>query len=157
MDSAPLWTILRRIGHPARMTDVLHATARAFFDALNAGDLPDALLTDDMTAWTTSAGVDWPRAQYQGGVRLLHSLFAGDLAYTIDSLTAEGDRVVAQARGAGTLVNGDTFANRYVFVFTVQDGRIARVEEHFDPRVVERQLVPLIQARMAAARGDQDA
>lgn len=139
------------------MTEPLHATARAFFAALNAGALPDALLTDDMNAWTTSAGVDWPRAQYQGGVQLLHSLFAGDLAYAIDSLTAEGDRVVAQAHGAGTLVNGETFANRYVFVFTVREGRIARIEEHFDPRVVERQLVPLIQTRMAAGSGEQGA
>jgi uncharacterized protein len=135
------------------MTQHLHDLARAFFVALNAGDLPDALLAPDMTAWTSSAGVDWPRERYQGGVKLLHSLFAGDLTYNVDSLTAQDDRVVAEARGTGTLVNGETFANRYVFVFTVHDGRIASLAEHFDPRVVERQLIPLIQARMAAAAG----
>ena len=33
-----------------------HAVAAAYLSAVTAGDLPDSLLTDDMTAWLTTQG-----------------------------------------------------------------------------------------------------
>ena len=131
------------------MTQAAHDLARQFFAALSDGNLADALLTDDMTAWTTSSGVKSDKARYQGGVRLLASLFKGGLAYAIDSLTAEDDRVAAEVRSHGTLVDGQAFDNRYVFILRIRDGRIASVAEHFDPAPVTEKLVPLIQAAMA--------
>ena len=41
-----------------------HDLARAYFAAVSAGELPDSLLTDDFTAWTTTAG-DIDKATYQ--------------------------------------------------------------------------------------------
>ncbi len=135
------------------MTQAAHDLARRFFAALSAGSLPDDLLTDDMTAWTTSSGAQSDKARYQGGVKLLGSLFTDGITYTVDSLTAEEDRVAAEVRAHGTLVDGQDFANRYVFILRLHDGRIASVAEHFNPVPVAEKIVPLIQAAMAKAKG----
>ena len=82
-------------------------------------------------------------------MKLFGAIFDGRYAYTIDSLTAEDDRVAAEVRGAGTLVSGEAFTNRYVFMLRIRDGRIASVAEHFDPGPVREKIVPLIQAAMA--------
>jgi uncharacterized protein len=133
-------------------TSASHALARRFFAALSSGNLPDDLLTGDMTAWTTSSGTYSDKARYQGGVRLLASIFDGGIHYEIDSLTAQADRVAAEVHAHGTLVDGQAFANRYVFVLRLHGGRIAAVAEHFNPAPVQEKLMPLIQAVMAKAK-----
>jgi ketosteroid isomerase-like protein len=132
------------------MTGSNHALARKFFAALSSGQVPDDLLTTDMTAWTTTSGTS-PRARYQAGIKLLASIFSGGISYSVDSLTAEDDRVAAEVQGRGTLINGEAFHNTYVFVLRVRDGRIASVAEHFNPDPVRKQLGPLLQAAMSKA------
>jgi len=125
------------------MSDANKDLARAYFAAVTAGELPDSLLTPDMTAWITTQGaVD--KAVYQGLVKLLARMCAKPLAFTIDSLTAEDDRVVAEARSEGVLVNGEPYANTYVFMFRMRDGRIASVAEHYNALVAQEKLVPLM-------------
>lgn len=126
--------------------------AEAFIAALNAGRLPDDLLTPDMTAWTTSSGVDNAKARYQGGLPLLALVFER-YAYEIDSLTTQDDRVAVEAHMEGVLTNGEAFANRYVFVLRLRDGRIAHVAEHFNPVPVLENLMPLLREVMAKAQG----
>lgn len=126
-----------------------HEIARRFFDALSGGAIPDDLLTEDMTAWTTSSGVRSDRARYQGGVRLLASIFNEGPTYTVDSLTAEDDRVAAEVQVNGVLSTGEAYHNVYLFLLRVRDGRIASVEEHFNPIPVREKLAPLIQAALA--------
>jgi ketosteroid isomerase-like protein len=126
-----------------------HEIARRFFDALSGGAIPDDLLTEDMTAWTTSSGVRSDRARYQGGVRLLASIFNEGPTYTVDSLTAEDDRVAAEVQVNGALSTGEPYHNVYLFLLRVRDGRIASVEEHFNPIPVREKLAPLIQAALA--------
>jgi ketosteroid isomerase-like protein len=130
------------------MTNGNHQIVREFFSALASGNLPDSLLTADMTAWTTTSGTS-PREKYQAGMKLLQALFEGGLAYTIDSLTAEDDRVAAEVRSRGKLLNGQDFHNTYVFMFRIRDGRIASVAEHFNPAPVREQIEPLMRAAMA--------
>ncbi|MBB5686774.1 nuclear transport factor 2 family protein [Sphingobium boeckii] len=134
------------------MTNHAHELARRFFAALSAGDLPDALLTDDMTAWTTSSG-HAEKSRYQRGVAMLGTIFESGLTFTVDSLTAEADRLAAEVRSHGTLVNGVPFENRYLFMLRLRDGRIASVAEHFDPAPVRDTLAPLLQAAMAPPPG----
>jgi uncharacterized protein len=134
------------------MTDSPHALARRFFKALSAGSLPDDLLTGDMTAWTTSSGVTSDRARYQGGVKMLAGLFAGSLVYSVDSLTAEADRVAAEVHADGVFHDGELFANRYVFVLRIRDGKIASVAEHFNPAIVFEKIVPRLNAVLAARK-----
>lgn len=120
-----------------------HDLARAYFAAVSAGDLPDSLLTDDFTAWTTTQG-DLTKAQYQGAIRLLARLCRTPIAFTIDAITAEGNRVVAEARSTATLINGETYANTYIFPMRIAAGRIAWIGEHFNALVVQEKLYPVM-------------
>jgi uncharacterized protein len=124
-----------------------HEIARAFFNALSAGAIPDELLTPDMTVWTTSSGMA-DRARFQYGIKLLASIFNGGLAYAIDTLTAEEDRVAAEVQSRGTLINGETYQARYVFMLRIRDGRIASVGEYADPGPVRDKLGPLLKAAL---------
>lgn len=135
------------------MTEAAHDLANRFFTALSAGSLPDDLLTDDMTAWTTSSGENWAKEKYQGGVKLVGSIFNGGATYVVDSLTAEDNRVAAEVHAHGTLVDGQVFENRYVFILQIRDSKIASVAEHFNPGPVMEKMVPLIQAALAKAKG----
>lgn len=115
----------------------------AYFAAVTAGELPDALLTEDMTAWTTTQGTMSKQA-YQDVIRLLARISRVPLAFTVDSITAEDDRAVAEARSQGVLIDGEPYANTYVFVFRIRDGRIAAIAEHFNALIVQEKMVPLV-------------
>jgi len=132
--------------------------ARAFFDAVRAGELPDDMLTDDMTAWITTSGpVD--KNTYQYSIRLLAAMCAAPLSFAINSLTSDEDRVVAEVESVGTLINGEQYTNTYVFVFRVRDGRIASVAEHYNQLLAREKLTPLVEraaARIADERSNGD-
>ena len=57
------------------MTQALHNLARAYFAAVTAGDLPDDLCCDDMTAWITTGGT-MSKSAYQHVIRLLARMCA---------------------------------------------------------------------------------
>ncbi len=120
-----------------------HHIVRAYFAAIEAGTLPDDLLADDFTVWTTTQG-PLAKEQYQGAILLLAKLTDGSIRFTVDSITAEADRAVAEARATARLVDGSDYENTYVFVFRISDGRIRSIAEHFNPLVVIEKLVPLI-------------
>jgi ketosteroid isomerase-like protein len=54
-----------------------------------------------------------------------------------------------EAQSRGTLVSSESYHNNYVFVLALRDGKIAALAEHFDPRIVDAKIVPLIQAAIA--------
>lgn len=124
-----------------------HQIVLDFFAALSRGNLRDELFTDDVSIWTTSSGAA-EKVKYQGGVKLLQSLFEGGLNYTVDSLTAEDDRVAAEVRARGKLKNGKIYSNSYVFMFRIRDERIAAVAEHCNILVVRETIMPLLEAAM---------
>lgn len=132
------------------MTQDNHRLVLDFFAALSAGDLPESLLTEDMTAWTVTSG-DTDKARFQGGVRMLASVFGGTLIYHIDAITAEDDRVVVECKSSGTLINGEPFDNVHVFSFRVRDGRIAHVGEFMNPQTVQEQILPIMREMMASS------
>lgn len=115
----------------------------AYFAAVTAGELPDDLLTEDMTAWTTTQGT-MSKAAYQEAIRLLARISKVPLRFTVDSITAEEDRAVAEARSEGVLINGEPYANTYVFVLRIRDGRIASLAEHFNALIVQEKMIPLV-------------
>jgi ketosteroid isomerase-like protein len=121
---------------------------KAFLAGVASGHVPDALVTSDFHAWTTSSGA-LPGERYRGGVGLLAKIFARPLQMDIISLTAEEDRVVAEVQSQGTLITGEDYRNTYVFVFRLRDGRVASLAEHFNPVVVTQMLAPLMRQVMA--------
>ena len=122
-----------------------HELARAYFTAVSNGELPDSLLTPDMTAWLTTGGTIDKKA-YQHLIKLLAAMCDGPLEFTIRSLTAEEERVVAEAESHGKLVNGADYANTYVFVFRIRDGRLSSIAEHYNALIVQEKLMPLMEA-----------
>lgn len=128
-----------------------HQLIQHFFAALSSGDLPEDLLADDVTIWTTTSGfVNPAKAKYQGGVKLLQSLFPGRLRYRVVSLTAEDDRVAAEVQAHGTLTSGAVYENSYMYIFRIRDLRIASFAEHFNPLIVQEKISPLLIAAMKA-------
>lgn len=121
---------------------------RAFFDAVTAGELPDAMLTEDMSAWTTTQGAMSKQA-YQGVIRILRKISAVPLTFVIDAVTAEEDRICAELHSHGVLIDGEPYENTYFFAFRMRDGRIAHVSEHFNAFIVQEKMIPLV--RPAAA------
>ena len=122
-----------------------HRLARAYIDAVRQGSLPDELLTDDMTGWITTGGTV-SKAAYQGMVRQLEHMVAEPIELEIDSLTAEGDRVVIEAHSRAKLINGETYANTYIYVLRIRGGLIASVAEHYNALEARDKLVPLMKA-----------
>jgi uncharacterized protein len=119
-----------------------HAVAHAYLSAVTAGDLPDILLTDDMTAWLTTQG-PISKSAYQGAIRLLAQMCESPIRFTVDAITAQDDRVVIEARSHATLIDGQEYANTYVFSLRVRDGRIAWIAEHFNALIAQQKLFPL--------------
>jgi len=116
---------------------------QGFFDGVSAGELPEELLTDDVKVWITTGG-DIGKARYQSSIRVLARICARPLAFTIDSITEQDDRVIAEAHSEGTLINGEDYGNTYVLVFRVRDGRIASIAEHYNAVTVQEKLLPLM-------------
>jgi ketosteroid isomerase-like protein len=119
-----------------------YAVAEAYLAAVTAGDLPDRLLTDDMTAWLTTQG-PISKAAYQGAIRLFARMAQSPIRFTVDAMTAQDDRVVIEAHSQATLINGEEYGNTYVFSIRVRDGRIAWIAEHFNPLIAQEKLIPL--------------
>jgi ketosteroid isomerase-like protein len=133
------------------MTKSNHQVVRDFLAALGGGALRDDQITPDFEGWTVLSG-PVERATYQRAFAIFATIFeGGGPTITVHSLTAEEDRVVAEFTSEGTLVNGDTYHNEYLFLFRVRDGRIAYVGEYFDPDVVREKIAPAMAAAMAGA------
>jgi ketosteroid isomerase-like protein len=135
------------------MTQTNSEKVRKFFDALAKGQFPDDLLATDMEIWTLTSGRS-ERARFEGGVKLLASIFRGTLSYTVDTLITEGDRVAAEVRSRGTLPNGEPYSNDHVFTFLLRDARIVSVREYMNQTLVREKIVPQMQAAMTGVSPD---
>jgi ketosteroid isomerase-like protein len=130
-----------------------HDLIQRFFAAMPEGGLDPEMFTEDLTVTTASSPEAMPGSFYLGGITMLQSLFPEGLHYTVDAVIADGDRVAAEVRSQGTMADGEVFATRYAFLFTLRDGRIARIAEFFEPEPVQRLIMPKLMAAMAAASG----
>jgi len=133
------------------MTATHHQIVRDFLAALSRGALADGMLTRDFSGWTVLSGpVD--RATYQRAFQVFSGIFREGPSLTVDSLTAEEDRVVAEFRSSGVLMDGDVYRNDYLFLFRVRDGKIAYVGEYFNPDSVREKIAPAMAAALATSK-----
>lgn len=130
-----------------------HDLIRRFFAAMPEGGLDPEMFTEDLSVITSSGPEPVSGAFYLGGITVLQSLFPEGLHYTVEEVIAEGDRVAAEVRSRGTMEDGQVFSTRYAFLFTLRDGRIARIAEFYEPEPVNRLIMPKLMAAMAAASG----
>jgi len=72
-----------------------------------------------------------PRETMVGGIEAFKSIIPTGLRFTIHSVTAEGERVIVEARGNAVTSTGVPYRNDYCFVITIRDGKIVLVNEYF--------------------------
>ena len=81
-----------------------------------------------------------------GTIAAFKQLVPTGLSPTVQSVTAEGERVVVEFEGHATLANGKPYNNQYCMVFTLRDGRISHVNEYFCTLLADEALYPLVAA-----------
>ncbi len=54
-------------------------------------------------------------------------------SFLVNNITAEGDRVVVEARSSGTGPGTAKYENKYIIFFQLEDGKLHTVREYFDP------------------------
>ena len=78
-----------------------------------------------------------------GSIEAMRQMLPGGFRFSIESVTAEGGRVVVEARSHADLGAGERFEADYVFVATVAGGKIKRCHEYYCTAQVEEKLWPL--------------
>lgn len=117
---------------------------RDAWDAISAGNIEGffSRLADDVS-WRFS-GTHRFAGTFTGKDVLVAQLFEplgevleGGIKVHIDTMTAEGDRVVMEAHGEAVSKAGQPYNNTYCLVITVRDGKIANVHEYLDSELVK--------------------
>lgn len=110
---------------------------REFFAILDRGDvaaLLDAYADDGCleTLGDTLISGRYTREQVRAAAGQIFQVFPQGLKFSIDAMTAEGERVAVEARSQGRHVSGQTYSNRYHFLFVLRDGRVVLLREYMD-------------------------
>lgn len=129
------------------MSEANKAVARKFWQAMGCGDVDTikTLMTEDVAfvfAGTSKlAGsrdfkailditAGWPQLTKAGiDIRIL-------------TMTAEEDRVACEAEGYAVLNNGKNYNNLYHWLMFFRDGKVRRVNEYCDSKLVDDVVAP---------------
>lgn len=125
---------------------------RAYLEALGKGDAAGvgATLSPDTQVIAIGTSFMSGTRNYDdvvSTVGMLKSITQNGIAFHIDSLTAEDNRVVAEVHGTSTLVDGTPYNQEYLFLFHFQDGKVTRLVEHFCTKRTEECFGPLMAAQ----------
>jgi len=120
-----------------------------FLAALGCGDVEGVkrLITEDVAAVCTGTCVLSGTRLYPdicAATGQLRQVTRNGIEFRILSMTAEDDRVAVETEGKSTLLNGKPYNNQYHFLFFVRDGRICRIREYLDTKLVDDVLGPLM-------------
>jgi uncharacterized protein len=110
---------------------------RDFFAILNRGDVaaligayaPDGRLE---TMGRTLISGRFTRAQIKDAAGQIFQVFPQGIEFTIDAMTAEGERVAVEAHSRGQHVSGQMYTNEYHFLFVFRDGAVLLLREYMD-------------------------
>jgi ketosteroid isomerase-like protein len=110
---------------------------RDFFAIMNRGDVAAivAAYADDgylLTMGRTLFSGKFTRAQIEAAAGQIYQVFPHGLSFTIEAMTAEGERVAVEARSQGQHVSGALYSNDYHFLFVFRDGKLAVLKEYMD-------------------------
>ena len=113
------------------------ARVRAFFDALNRGDVNAVVdaYSEDGSCWTSGTTLisgTMSKEQIRAGSGAIFEAFPNGLVFTIHAMTAEGERVAVEAESKGDHVSGQVYNNLYHFLFEFRDGQLLRLKEYMD-------------------------
>ena len=124
------------------LTSASKAVVQSYMDALMTGDF-DALrafftpestwtLAGDLPLSGTWTGPDQILGEFVPS--MVSRLFPESMEFEFDGLIAEGDRVLAEWNTRGLARSGGRYDQHCLAIFTIRDGRIASVREHFDTK-----------------------
>ncbi len=112
-------------------------------------------LADD-ASWIVTGQYSWSH-EFRGKDAILNGLmghfrsFFAERPRTVAfNFIAEGDYVVAEARGDNVTKAGQRYDNQYYMVWRIENGRIKLIKEYCDSALVERVLGPFPEARKRA-------
>lgn len=105
------------------------------FSHLSAGRRQQALdlMGDDATWWSPGIGVT-TKQQFAQMMTYMDKILKGPIKMTLKRMTAEDDRVAAEAESDGDVVNGKHYHNTYHFLVVVRGGKIREVKEYTDTK-----------------------
>lgn len=108
-----------------------------FFGLLNRGDVAGivaAYAADGQleTMGRTLISGRFTRAQIEAAAGQIYQAFPQGLSFTIEAMTAEGERVAVEARSRGRHASGRVYSNEYHFLFVFRDGRLELLREYMD-------------------------
>ena len=121
---------------------------RAFFDALNSGDLENLRpMLSDQTVWRPMVRDMTEKPEYRGDAIIdeflgpVRGIFKdnGPLV-TLTFLVADEHRAAAETDGDGETQDGKVYANKYGWFFDLADGEILAIREYFDSNYVAKLL-----------------
>lgn len=130
------------------MSDLNRKVAIAFVEAMGRNDLetvascmaPDGVLVAMGSG--KFSGVHTPQ-MIAGSIEAMRKMLPAGLNFTIGSVTEQDDRVVIEASSNADLGEDEPFRNDYVFVATMEDGKIKRCREYYCTVHAEQKLWPL--------------
>ena len=133
------------------MSEVNKQVVLTFIDAMGRGDAAAAAPCLAPDAYTLAKGFGKFAGVRQHDLILatigaFRKLVPKGMHPVIQSVTAEGERVVVEFEGNATLVNGESYCNEYCMVFTLQGGKIKQVNEYFCTILADQVLFPLVAA-----------
>ena len=110
---------------------------REFFASMGRGDVAAivAAYAEDgylMTMGRTLISGTFTRAQIHAAAAQIYQVFPQGISFTIDAMTAEGERVAVEAHSQGRHVSGALYSNEYHFLFVFRDGKLVLLKEYMD-------------------------
>ena len=120
--------------------------ARDFMDAMSSGEAERilALYSDDVSVWTAGSLPFSGLHDLSEVAALCDGLlgaFPEGLRFSIQAMTAEGERVAIEAEGRGTHASAKVYRQRYHFLLVIRDGKIVQMKEYFDTELAREVLM----------------
>lgn len=117
-----------------------------YFSLSSAGRREQALelLAEDATWWSPASGV-MTKDQFGQVMKYMEKILKGPVKITLKRMTAEDDRVAAEAESNADVINGKHYHNTYHFLIVIRGGKIQEVREYNDTKYATEIFGDLIQ------------
>ncbi|KAJ7123245.1 hypothetical protein C8R43DRAFT_1241142 [Mycena crocata] len=118
-------------------------TAQSFFKFLIAQDTEglSSIISDGFSHRLLPATTGLPASnkdQFLAMVTKTASIMVSSKFDPHQEIIEAGDSVVVHTSGTGTLKNGYTFQNEFVYIFRFESGKISSIKEFTDTKVFEK-------------------
>ena len=129
------------------MNNTNKETAKRFLTAMGTGDVDTvkSVITADMIIVTTGTSLMSGTLDYNTILAIAGGISAvtkSGIAFKFLQLTAEEDRVAVETEGSSTMLDGTPYNNQYHFLIFFRDGKVCKMREYLDTKLVDAVLVP---------------